>query len=170
MNFVFLIDHTKRTMHIETFIKIKQYTHDSLCYDFLWLYRKFVMDSCDVFIHIIKGYFSVTGPIVSSGANKVTLKYVVTINPWWRHQMETFSALLGICAGNSSVTGEFLAQRPVTRSFDVSFDLYLNKRVSKQWQGWWFETPSCPLWRHCNAILNHRKHNKARIVCTILGM
>ena len=40
---------------------------------------------------------------------------------WWRHQMETFSALLAICAGNSPVTGEFPAQRPVTRSFDASF-------------------------------------------------
>ena len=39
---------------------------------------------------------------------------------WWRHQMETFSALLAICAGNSPVTGEFPAQRPVTRSFDIS--------------------------------------------------
>ena len=38
---------------------------------------------------------------------------------WWRHQIETFSALLAIYAGNSPVTGEFLAQRPVTRSFDV---------------------------------------------------
>ena len=38
---------------------------------------------------------------------------------WWRHQMETFSALLAICAGNSPVHGEFPAQRPVTRSFDV---------------------------------------------------
>ena len=44
--------------------------------------------------------------------------------------METFSALLPICAGNSPVTGEFSAQRPVTRSFDVSFDLRLNKRLS----------------------------------------
>ena len=42
------------------------------------------------------------------------------------------------------------AQRPVTRSFDVSFDLRLNKRLSKQSWGWWFETPSCPLWCHCN--------------------
>ena len=42
------------------------------------------------------------------------------------------------------------AQRPVTRSFDVFFDLRLNKRLSKQSWGWWFETPSCPLWRHCN--------------------
>ena len=38
----------------------------------------------------------------------------------WRHQMETFSALLAICAGNSPVTGKFPAQMPVTRSFDVS--------------------------------------------------
>ena len=68
----------------------------------------------------------------------------------WRHQMETFSALLAICAGNSPVTGEFTAQRPVTRSFNVFFDLRLNTRLSKQWWGWWFETLSRPLWRHCN--------------------
>ena len=43
---------------------------------------------------------------------------------WWRHQMETFSALLALCAGNSPVTGEFPSQRPVTRSFDVFFHLY----------------------------------------------
>ena len=48
--------------------------------------------------------------------------------PWWRHQMETVSALLAICAGNSPVPGEFPAQR-------------------------WFATLSCPLWRHCNAAM-----------------
>ena len=69
-----------------------------------------------------------------------------------RHQMETFSALLAICAGNSPVPGEFPAQRPVTRSFDVFFDLRLNKRLSKQSWDWWFETLSRPLWRHCNDI------------------
>ena len=72
------------------------------------------------------------------------------IYAWWRHQMETFSALLAICAGNSPVTGEFPAKWPVTRSFDVFFNLLLNKRLSKQWWCWWFETPSRPLWRHCN--------------------
>ena len=47
--------------------------------------------------------------------------------------------------------GEFTGpQRPVTRSFAVLFDLHPNRRLSKQWWGWWFETPSCPLWRHCN--------------------
>ena len=64
--------------------------------------------------------------------------------------METFSALLAFCVENSLVTGEFPAQRPVTRSFDVFFDLRLNKRLSKHPWGWWFETPSRSLWRHCN--------------------
>ena len=68
----------------------------------------------------------------------------------WHHQMETFSALLALCAGNSLVTGEFPSQRPVTRSFDVFFDLCLNKRFSKQSWGRWFETPSRSLSRHCN--------------------
>ena len=66
---------------------------------------------------------------------------------WWRHQMDTFSSLLALCA---PVTGEFPAQSAVTRSFDVFFDLCPNKRLSKQSRGWWFETPSRPLWRHRN--------------------
>ena len=49
---------------------------------------------------------------------------------WWRHQMESFSALLAICAVNSLVTGEFPTQRPVMQSFDAFFDLCLNKRLS----------------------------------------
>ena len=64
--------------------------------------------------------------------------------------MEAFSALQALFAGNSPVTGEFPSQRPVTRSFDVFFDLRLNKRFSKQSWGRWFETPSRSLWRHCN--------------------
>ena len=60
------------------------------------------------------------------------------------------SAFLALCEGNSPVNGEFPTQRPVTRSFDVFFDLCLNKRLSKQSWGWWFETPLRSLWRHCN--------------------
>ena len=74
---------------------------------------------------------------------------------WWRHQRETFSALLAICAEISRVTGDFPAQRPVARSFDSFFDLGLNKRLSKQSWGWWFETLSHPLWRHCNGYTVH---------------
>ena len=69
---------------------------------------------------------------------------------WWRHQMETFSALLAICVGNSPIPGQFPAQRPVTRSFGVFFDLRLNKRLGKQSWGRWFKKLSRPLWRHCN--------------------
>ena len=68
--------------------------------------------------------------------------------------METFSALLAICAGNSPAPGEFPTQRPVTRSFDVFFDLCLNKRENKQAWGWWFETPWRPLWRHRIALFS----------------
>ena len=70
-----------------------------------------------------------------------------TTFPWWRNQMETFSALPAFCAGNSSVTGKFPSQRPVARSFDVFFDLQL----SKQWRRRWYETSSHSLWHHCNA-------------------
>ena len=77
--------------------------------------------------------------------------HIARWHSWWRHQMETFSALLAFCAGNSPVTGEFPAQRPVTRSFDVFFDLCLKKhRFSKQSWGWWFETLSRSLGRQCN--------------------
>ena len=83
------------------------------------------------------------------------------------------SALLTICVGNSPVPGEFHAQRPVTRSFGVLFDLRLNNGVSKQWWGWWFETPSCPLWRHRNDIMTRtlpsmmrsRSDNTFYVIC-----
>ena len=78
--------------------------------------------------------------------------HALPFSPWWRHQTETFSASLAICAGNSPVTGEFPAQKPVTRSFDVFFDFRLNKRLRKQSGGWWFQTLALPLWRHRNVI------------------
>ena len=67
---------------------------------------------------------------------------------WWRDEMEIFSALPALCEGNPPVTGGFPYQGPVTRCFD----LRLNKRLSKQLKGRWFETPSRSLWRHCNEM------------------
>ena len=64
--------------------------------------------------------------------------------------METFSALLALWAANSPVPGEFPVKRPVTRSFDVFLKLRLNRQLNKQSWGWWFETRSRSLWRHCN--------------------
>ena len=71
--------------------------------------------------------------------------------------METFSALLAICAGNSPIPSEFPTPRPVKWSFDVFFDLRLNKRLSKHTWGWWFEMLSCPLWRKCNENTHNRQ-------------
>ena len=88
--------------------------------------------------------------------------------PWWRQQMETFSALLVFCAGNSPVGGEFPAQRPVTRSFDVFFDLRLNKALNKQSWGWWSETLSSPLWSQCDAMRSPRAVVTAYFLATIL--
>ena len=88
---------------------------------------------------------------------------------WWRHQMETFSALLAISAGNSLVTGEFPSQRPVARSFDVSLICALNKRLSKQSWGWWFEMQSRPLWRHRNELTLWGRDKMATVSQTTLS-
>ena len=80
----------------------------------------------------------------------MTFRLNESLFSWWRHQMEAFFALLAFCAVNSPVTGEFPAQRPVTRSFNVFFDLRLNQQMRKQWRGLWFETTSRSLWCHFN--------------------
>ena len=83
---------------------------------------------------------------------------------WWRHQMETFFALLALCAWNSPATGEFPSQRPVTRSFDVR----LNKGLSKQSRRRWFKTPSRSLWRHCNECMVMQPINRHNTVYKII--
>ena len=89
-------------------------------------------------------------PVLRDHVTQWSLYTGLIVLSWWRHQMETFSALLALCAGNSPVTGEFPTQRAVMRSFDVFFALRLYKPLIKQSWGWWFETPSRSLWRHCN--------------------
>ena len=61
----------------------------------------------------------------------------------------------GLLCGEFTGPGEFHTQRPVTRGFDVFFDLCLSKQLSKRSRRWWFETPLCPLWRHCNETMKH---------------
>ena len=59
-----------------------------------------------------------------------------------------------------------LTDQPVTRSFDVFFDVHLIKRLSKQSWGWWIEKPSCPLWRHFNS---HKHSNSPDISHSFTG-
>ena len=68
----------------------------------------------------------------------------------------TIFRVTGPLCGEFTGPGEFPTQRPVTRSFDVFLDLRLNNRLSKQWWGWWFETPSRSLWRQCNDFTSDR--------------
>ena len=70
----------------------------------------------------------------------------------------------GPLCGEFTGPGEFPTQRPVTRSFDEFFDLRLNKRLSKQPWGWWFETPSWSLWRQCN---EKRRLHQIRSTCPL---
>ena len=73
-----------------------------------------------------------------------------------RFKWQTYYLQIGCVVGdqenNGFIHGEFPSQRPMTRGFDVFFNLRLNKRLSKQSWGWWFEMSSPSLWRHCNAI------------------
>ena len=88
--------------------------------------------------------------------------------------METFSALLNLWAGNSPVTGEFPSQRRVTRSLDIFFDLRLNKRLSKQSWGWWFDSHR----PHYDIIVMRRKQllsyryqcSKIRTICHAIDL
>ena len=76
---------------------------------------------------------------------------ILHLRPILSHdQMETFSVLLTFYVGNSPVTCEFPPQIPVMQSFDVFFDLRLNKRVNKQSRRRWFKTPMRSLWHRCN--------------------
>ena len=76
----------------------------------------------------------------------------------WKHSPRCWPFVWGIhrSPANSPRTG------PVTRSYDDFFDLRLKKQLSIQSLDWWFETPSHPLWRHCNVIyhqyLNFSRH------------
>ena len=72
---------------------------------------------------------------------------LIWTSSWWRHQM---------------VTSEFPAR------FHVFYDLHLNKRLSKQWWGWWFEKASRSLWRHCddsNVLVSGRRQFHCVIWC-----
>ena len=75
----------------------------------------------------------------------------------WKHFLRYWPFLRGIY--RSPVNS--LHKGPVTRSFDIFFDLCLNKWLSKQSWGWWFEMPSCSLWCHFNDEI-YLNWNKAK--------
>ena len=87
---------------------------------------------------------------------KLLIPAGIQVKSWWSHQIEKFSALLALCEGNSAVTGGFSSRSPVTRSFNVFYDVRLNKQLSKHSRCRWFETPWHSLWRRCNPMIIKR--------------
>ena len=65
--------------------------------------------------------------------------------PWWRHQMETFAALLALCVGSSPVTSKFPSQKPATRSLDFFF-------ICARTNGWVSN-------RYAGAFRRHRRYD-----------
>ena len=74
----------------------------------------------------------------------LTLRCVIS----WRHQIETFSALLALCEGNPPITGGFPSQRPVTRNFDVFI----------AWTLYWASN------RNARDLKRHRAHYDATVM------
>ena len=99
---------------------------DSISHDGYTTLLCFPCDSCT---HILQRF--ITGKD-SPSADEITMMTSSNGNIF---------RVTGPLCGTSAVTGDFPTQRPVTRSFDVFFDLRLNKRLSKQSWGWWLETP-----------------------------
>ena len=109
--------------------------------------------------HVLFWFLSYTAEIFLHPANGYAC---------WRHQMETFSALLSLCEGNPPITGGFPSLMPVMRSFEIFFDLRMNKRLSKQSRRRWFETPSHSLWRHCHGYDAYSAYNQDLSIVVII--
>ena len=95
-----------------------------------------------IFAHILQGCPAYSGAIVALLQTKSS--FMMT------------SSKGNIIRVTGPLWGEFTGHRwiPLTKASDAEpccfFDLCLNKRLSKQSWGWWFETPSRSLWRHRN--------------------
>ena len=101
------------------------------------------------------------GPRRSKGGTDADhfVRYFITVTShklhgvlWWRHRMKTFPRYWHFVRGILQSPVNFSSQRPVTRRFNVFFDVHLNKRLSKQPRYLWFGMPLRSLWRHCNGF------------------
>ena len=118
------------------------------------------------YIHLILGWnYLSSSKLQWCNRLKFGWYYLIAKHIWNQYTKKVYCFILMMTSSNGNIfrvtgplcgeftgPGEFPTQRPVTRSFNVFFDLLLNKRLSKQPWGWWFETPSWSLWRQCNGI------------------
>ena len=105
--------------------------------------------------------------------NKNILSWVELSWIMYQHLMTSSNGnifrVTGPLCGEFTGPGEFPTQRPVMRSYDVFFDLRLNKPLSKQPWGWWFETSSWSLWRQCNDF-THIGISQMFTICSVIDV
>ena len=103
--------------------------------------QNWLMCSKSVSAKIILKIFRVVGRVPAGGPER----------SWWRHRMETISAILDLCEGNTPITGGFPSQRPVTRSSDVCL-------IFASTNGWANN-------RDAGDLRRHRAHYDVTIIC-----
>ena len=119
-----------------------------------------------IMLEMIVGYIIHNGSVIFSAvfitySHKADLAWIPwTSNEnmlsWWRHQMEHFRRYWPFMQGIRSSPVNSLHNGQWRGAFMFSLICAWKKRLSKQSWGWWFETPSCPLWRHCNDHLHYK--------------
>ena len=126
-------------------------------------------------------HYNIWGCICSTGPFKYKwLKGYIYSSCYYRHQIGSihlshcFHIFPWLCAWDVYHiifchllyihSGDFPAQRPVTRSFDVFCGLRLSKQLNKQLWDWRFEMLSRSLWRHCNVHQKHDFRNSQNVV------
>ena len=103
-------------------------------------------------------YLSILGLKVIHISQRGPSKHVYTNEHQWDQDICDHSLVM-MTSSNGNIfrvtghlCGEFTGPRwiPRTKASDADLDVIFDLRPSKQWLGWWFETLSSPLWRHCN--------------------
>ena len=118
------------------------------------------MENFPHFLKKIAWEYDMTLPLTVSQQDCVLFKDTTLCIHMMTSSNGNFFRVTGPLCGEFTCPGEFPTQRPVTQSFDVFSDLQLNKRLSKQPWGWWFETPSLSLWRHCNEFASSLSYRR----------
>ena len=141
---------------------------NKLCYQLITMFLQFTCDWPNRFLEWAesfawKWYLPLTNKSVNMGGRRYPYSQCMMTSSNGNNGLVT-----GPLCGNLPMSGEFLSQSPVTRSFDAFFDLHLNKPLSKQSWGWWFQSPSYLLWRHYNGILKRCPHEHLGIKFTII--
>ena len=130
----------------------------------LFAFRKIIQSTTVLYLGLRRTLFSFRTSIYIGLLHRHSLPFVV-LNLMYLHFMMTSSSWK-FSRVSGPLCGEFTGHRwiPRTKAIDVFFDLRLNKRMSKQWWGWWFVTSRHSLWRHFNVLSGSLQRWECRLL------